>query len=594
MPWSARRAASSRTAGRSVTCSIAVVLRVVVAGEFKSGKSSLVNALVRQDVCPVDDDVATAVATAVAHAPRLRASAIVLEDGGGLRREPIDVASLPEWVTEQGEHAGAHDVQLVELGVPSEALHDGVVLVDLPGIGGLGSVGGAITRAALPSAQAVLFVTDAAQELVATELEVLQAIAGEAALVALIESKIDIHPAWRRIVEADAATAGDLVASVLAVSSQLAGEGRRRADGALVRESGVDAVAAWLRGTVVAGAARRDAELVADVVATVAEQLRLPFQAELAALRGADGDASDAAPLERSEQELARVRSAVARWQTVFADTFTDLSNDLDYHLRSGLRELLREAEDALEELDPAKSWESYEPQVRRDLARLVGDHYALVESRLAEAANTVAAVLTPDSPTADSGVRQAWDAQPAGELPMGRAEQAVKAPETRRPGLGAQALTLMRSSYGGAAMAGLLATAIGFPVAGPAMLAAGLALGSRGMRQEGQRLLLQRRAQAKAAMRAHFDELSFVVIKDSRDRIRFAQRQLRDFFAGRAQELVTSATEALDAAREAARRDATDRRQRAHDVEAELARLDWLADAAAEARSAIAGTQVS
>src|SRR3954467_15048310 len=36
---------------------------VLVVGEFKQGKSSLINALLGVDVCPVDDDVATAVPT---------------------------------------------------------------------------------------------------------------------------------------------------------------------------------------------------------------------------------------------------------------------------------------------------------------------------------------------------------------------------------------------------------------------------------------------------------------------------------------------------------------------------------------------------
>ncbi|MDQ1370916.1 MAG: hypothetical protein QOF20_3269, partial [Acidimicrobiaceae bacterium] len=42
---------------------------VVVAGDYKAGKSSLVNALVGADICPVDEDVATAVPTLVRYAP---------------------------------------------------------------------------------------------------------------------------------------------------------------------------------------------------------------------------------------------------------------------------------------------------------------------------------------------------------------------------------------------------------------------------------------------------------------------------------------------------------------------------------------------
>src|SRR5690348_14065407 len=42
-------------------------IHVVVVGEFKKGKSSLVNALVGAPACPVDDDVATALPTYVRH-----------------------------------------------------------------------------------------------------------------------------------------------------------------------------------------------------------------------------------------------------------------------------------------------------------------------------------------------------------------------------------------------------------------------------------------------------------------------------------------------------------------------------------------------
>src|SRR5262245_36373856 len=48
-------------------------VHIVVAGEFKQGKSSLVNALVGANVCPVDDDVATAVPTYVRHGEQPRA-----------------------------------------------------------------------------------------------------------------------------------------------------------------------------------------------------------------------------------------------------------------------------------------------------------------------------------------------------------------------------------------------------------------------------------------------------------------------------------------------------------------------------------------
>src|SRR6201996_655863 len=40
-------------------------VRVLVVGEFKQGKSMLVNALVDAPICPIDDDIATSVPTVV-------------------------------------------------------------------------------------------------------------------------------------------------------------------------------------------------------------------------------------------------------------------------------------------------------------------------------------------------------------------------------------------------------------------------------------------------------------------------------------------------------------------------------------------------
>jgi hypothetical protein len=569
-------------------------VRVLVVGEFKQGKSSLVNALVGREVCPVDDDVATAVATAVTFAKEPAATAIVRgkeDDGdGALRRERIDVDALPAWVTEDGEQVAANDVQLVEVGVPADALRGGLVLVDLPGVGGLGSVHGAVTLAALPYAQAVVFVTDTAQELTETEFEFLRTIAGQQPLVALAESKTDIHPAWRRVVDADATTVGTLTAGPFPVSSELARKARESDDPALATESGTGPVSAWLHD-VVAGTVRRDGLLVAEVVESVAQQLRQPFEAELAALdHPADADAL-AAQLERSQNELARVRGAAARWQTVFADTFADLANDLDHDLRTRVREVVRSAEEALDKLDPAKSWDAYEPQVRRELARVVGDHYVTLEGRVADVAHAVAAVFVEDAGALDAWVREATAADAVREISADRPE-ALKVPETKRPGLAGQAMTLLRSSYSGAAMTGFIATAIGFPVVAPAALALGFLLGAKGLRQERDRLLLQRRAQAKASVRGYVDEVGFVVGKDSRDRIRFAQRQLRDFFAARADELARSAAEALQAARDAGQRDASEREARTKDVRAELERLAWLERTATEARAAMLGGQ--
>ena len=54
---------------------------MLVVGEFKQGKSQLINALVNAPVCPVDDDVATAVPTEVSYGPAPAAYVLLAPEG---------------------------------------------------------------------------------------------------------------------------------------------------------------------------------------------------------------------------------------------------------------------------------------------------------------------------------------------------------------------------------------------------------------------------------------------------------------------------------------------------------------------------------
>ncbi len=177
-------------------------VRIVIAGEFKMGKSALVNALLGFEVCPVDDDLATAVPTLVRWADQEEAT--TTSPGEGIGSEPI-VTSIAygdraQMCTEAGNPGNHLGLQLVELGVPSPLLAGGIQLVDTPGVGGLASVHNAATVAALPAADAVLFVSDAAQELSMPELEFLKAACSACPVVVEVVTKIDFQPAWRRIV----------------------------------------------------------------------------------------------------------------------------------------------------------------------------------------------------------------------------------------------------------------------------------------------------------------------------------------------------------------------------------------------------------
>ena len=98
--------------------------------------------------------------------------------------------------------------------------------------------------------------------------------------------------------------------------------------------------------------------------------------------------------------------------------------------------------------------------------------------------------------------------------------------------------------------------------------------MGLGGLRTEKKRQLANRRAQAKNSIRRYCDEVNFQVGKDSRDTLRRIQRQLRDHYSTRAEELNRSTAEALKASTEAAKRTKADRDRRIADIDAELDRL--------------------
>src|SRR5690606_12256081 len=140
------------------------VFRVVVLGEFKKGKTSLVNALVDAQVGAVDDDIATAAPIEVGYAESDRALLWRRGEDGAERHTAIDP-------TEVAAASVDPTVARVRLGLPRPLLSTGLVLVDTPGIGGIGSAAAVASASSLAEAHAAIVVTDTAQELTAAELE---------------------------------------------------------------------------------------------------------------------------------------------------------------------------------------------------------------------------------------------------------------------------------------------------------------------------------------------------------------------------------------------------------------------------------------
>jgi hypothetical protein len=554
------------------------LFHVLVVGEFKQGKSSLINALLGMDICPVDDDIATAVPTKLHFAEPPEAFVAVsppadAPEGTESAIESIAIDQVTQFVTEAANPENVRNIESVDIGVPAAVLQGGLVLVDTPGVGGLGSTHSTITIGALPMAEAVLFVSDASQEYSGPEIEFLRTARSLCPNIGCVVTKIDFYPAWRKIIDLNEGHLDDagLSATLLPVSSTLRRISSATGDASIEAESGFAQLESYLNTEIVG---KREELVVRSVVAemlSVVAQLESQFTNERNALADPDRAGNLVRQLQIATDQSDRLRSTASRWLTTLNDGFADLLTDVDHDLRARLRQLTKDADDAIDQSDPAEAWEEFEPWLYRQASDHVIANYTMLQRRSGEIASRVAELFSTDG----HDIAVQLDVPNPAEL-LKAVETSADVALQEGDGL-STGMSTLRSSYGGALMFGMFGQLVGLSLINPIGVVAGIIFGGKAYRDEKNRALAQRRSQAKNAHRKYTDELAFEVGKDGRDTVRRIQRQLRDQFSARAEELYRSTTDALHKAQQAIEVDAKTRTKRLPDVEAELGRIRGL-----------------
>jgi GTP-binding protein EngB required for normal cell division len=162
-------------------------LRVLVAGEAKRGKSTLINALLGREVLPVGVTPLTAVATTVrAGSPE----GIEVHFAGG-RTEALSLESLTDFGTERGNPGNCRHVSSITVRVDAPVLARGAELVDTPGTGSVHAHNTAAAELALPSMDAAILVLTSDPPVSAGERELLARIAGLSAALFIVLNKAD-------------------------------------------------------------------------------------------------------------------------------------------------------------------------------------------------------------------------------------------------------------------------------------------------------------------------------------------------------------------------------------------------------------------
>jgi predicted GTPase len=162
---------------------------LAVVGQFKRGKSSLMNALIGRNLLPTGLLPLTSAITILRFGPRERL--VVSWVNSGLEREE-SIAALADYVTEEGNPGNRRKVRAAYVEAPSPFLRRGLEFVDTPGIGSAIEANTATTKAFLPQCDAVVFVTAVDGPMTQAELDFLRRLQGDVNKLFCVINKTDL------------------------------------------------------------------------------------------------------------------------------------------------------------------------------------------------------------------------------------------------------------------------------------------------------------------------------------------------------------------------------------------------------------------
>lgn len=163
------------------------VLRVLVAGEGKRGKSTLINALLGRAVLPTGVVPLTAIATTVAFGEVEQVEVSYLD----LREEVLEPEALAELVTESGNPDNVRRIASVTVRLPAPLLRLGVELVDTPGTGSVYAQNTIEATTARERMDAAIVVLTADPPISAAERDLLRSVRGGAVTAFCVLNKTD-------------------------------------------------------------------------------------------------------------------------------------------------------------------------------------------------------------------------------------------------------------------------------------------------------------------------------------------------------------------------------------------------------------------
>jgi small GTP-binding protein len=223
---------------------------LAVLGQFKRGKSTIVNALIGDNLLPTAVVPLTAIPTFINYSDKLNVKVCFLDRS----KQPVEFKGdkselgnfLDKFVTETGNPKNKLQVSHVEVFYPSPLLQKGFVLIDTPGIGSTYKHNTEMTINFLSQCDAAIFVTSTDPPITEVELDFLKSVKSEIPRIFFVLNKIDY------LDEDELQTSLDFLINILRknlefssvdvnpVSAKKALKGKLNKDNRLIKDSKID------------------------------------------------------------------------------------------------------------------------------------------------------------------------------------------------------------------------------------------------------------------------------------------------------------------------------------------------------------------
>ena len=160
---------------------------LVILGQFKRGKTTLINSLIGKEILPSSVVPLTSVVTILKHSGEINCN-IYMQDGSN---KIVRLEELTDYITEKGNPKNIKGVRCARIQYPSPFLEKGMLLVDTPGVGSTFLHNTETTYEFLDHLDAALFLMSADVPISQVEKELLDTIKGSTQKIFFVLNKID-------------------------------------------------------------------------------------------------------------------------------------------------------------------------------------------------------------------------------------------------------------------------------------------------------------------------------------------------------------------------------------------------------------------